>query len=131
MKTMDTRRWIYLIALIGLLIATKYFQGVRRAPVRAVTPVEELRNGKIVYTKHAECRMECRKISEEEVEEALATGRLNLKKSDPSDQPCPTYALEDHTADGQLIRVIFAGCEDVVKVVTAIDLGREHSCDCR
>jgi hypothetical protein len=88
----------------------------------------------IEYTQHAKCRMQCRQISQAEVEEIMKDGTINYKKSDVNDRPCPTYALEGITQDDQKVRIVFAQCDLKTKVVTCIDLsvpiaiGRE--CDC-
>lgn len=82
------------------------------------------------YTQHARCRMACRQITAEEVEHVLRNGTVNYKKSDVKDKPCPTYALESRTYDGQEVRIVFAGCPGTTKVITCIDLGEEHPCDC-
>jgi hypothetical protein len=84
----------------------------------------------LVLTKHGQCRMDCRDISLTEVRAVLWSGRLNLAKSEPDDQPCPAYAVEGRTDDGQEVRIVFAACERETRVVTAIDLGEEHACDC-
>lgn len=130
-KVMGTRRWVYLAALLGMLLMTKYFQGIRRDAVPdPAVGIEALRQSGIEYTRHAKCRMECRDISPEEIRMVLQRGRVNLSKCDPDDTPCPTYALEDRTADGQSVRIIFAACPDAARVVTAIDLDRDHDCLC-
>ncbi len=46
------------------------------------------------YTRHALCRMDCRKISREDINEIMEKGIINLNKSDRRDKPCPTYALQ-------------------------------------
>ncbi len=85
----------------------------------------------LVYTKHARCRMDCRKIDESEVREILEKGTLNYAKSAPADKPCPTYALEGTTHDQQRVRIVFAGCSnDELKVVTCIDLDTDWQCAC-
>ena len=86
---------------------------------------------RLIYTKHARCRMGCRKISEEEVKEILEIGRINYGKSDPASRPDPKYALEGETADGQEVRIIFAPTDRGMVVITVIDLEREWSCDCK
>lgn len=132
MKNTDLRRWIYLAVLIILLVVTGYFKGGLKIPGNnGDSDLDVMRDKAIVYTRHAECRMDCRTISEKEIEAVLAAGRVNWKKTDLQDKPCPTYALEDRTADGQLVRIVFANCANTVKVVTAIDLQNEYSCNCR
>lgn len=83
------------------------------------------------FTKHAHCRMACRGITEAEIREVLTEGKINARKSDPNDSPCPTYAIEDRVKDGQLLRIVFGVCGQQVKVITCIDLEQEHDCDCK
>lgn len=84
----------------------------------------------IEYTRHAECRMDCRKISQSEVEDIMRNGTINYKKSDVNARPCPTYALEGVTKDNQRVRIVYAQCDLKTKVVTVIDLGTDWQCDC-
>ncbi|MCB0501426.1 MAG: DUF4258 domain-containing protein [Bacteroidetes bacterium] len=132
MKKPSIKHAVYLIILLGIVL---YRYNVLKIPTKEfeeeTTIIDNLRSKKLIYTQHAECRMDCRYISEEEIKAALQSGRINHQKSDLKDQPCPTYAIEDRTADGQSIRIILADCMDVVKVVTAIDLDEEHQCDCQ
>lgn len=87
-------------------------------------------DAQLVYTRHARCRMDCRHITEAEVREVLTEGVVNEAKSNPADTPCPTYAIEDETREGQHLRIVFAPCDNTVKVVTCIDLDREFECHC-
>lgn len=87
--------------------------------------------GKLIYTKHARCRMDCRHIDEAEVEEILANGRINYRKSEPAGRPDPKYALEGNTRDGQQVRIIFAPAKRGMVVITVIDLANEWSCNCK
>lgn len=84
----------------------------------------------LVYTKHAKCRMDCRKISKSEVEDVLRNGKVNWRKSKKEDKPCPSYALEGNTKDGQTVRIVFADCNNATKVITAIDLKNKYDCYC-
>ena len=86
---------------------------------------------KIIYTKHARCRMACRHIDETEVREILARGRVNHEKSDPASRPDPKYALEGRTHDGQEVRIVFAAADNGMVVITVIDLQKEWSCNCK
>ncbi|HJT73602.1 MAG TPA: DUF4258 domain-containing protein [Chitinophaga sp.] len=103
---------------------------VRRTPVSG--PAALNRHSPLRFTRHARCRMECRHITEAEVAEILEFGTLNTEKSNPMDEPCPTYALEGYSEEGQHLRVVFAPCgnEDSIRVVTCIDLDKEWSCSC-
>jgi hypothetical protein len=85
---------------------------------------------KFYYTKHALCRMDCRHITEHELREVLQRGMVNESKSNAQDKPCPTYAIEARTDEGQRLRIVFAKCTDEVKVITCIDLDHDFECDC-
>ena len=84
----------------------------------------------IEYTQHAQCRMQCRHISKNDVNDIVRSGEINYAKSDVEDKPCPTYALQGYTNDGQHLRVIFAQCDTKTKVVTAYDLEKDFECHC-
>ncbi|WP_276482184.1 DUF4258 domain-containing protein [Paraflavitalea pollutisoli] len=88
-------------------------------------------DGKLVFTKHARCRMGCRHIDESEVREILEKGTVNPRKSEPAARPDPKFAVEGHTRDGQQVRIIFAPASRGMVVITVIDLDNEWTCDCR
>ena len=91
----------------------------------------DLKDDKLIYTKHARCRMDCRTISESEIQNILDNGKINHRKSKPNDSPCPSYAIEGDTNDGQEVRIVFAMCDNVTKVITAIDLENKYECYCK
>jgi hypothetical protein len=84
----------------------------------------------LVYTRHARCRMECRHISEGEIAEIMEKGVINLNNSNRRDRPCPTFALQGRTSEGDRIRVIFAQCDRDTKVVTCYNLDKDFDCTC-
>jgi hypothetical protein len=84
----------------------------------------------LYFTKHARCRMKCRQITQREVKDILANGKVNYSKSDLNDPQGPTYAVEGNTDDRQHVRIIFAPKQKHLSVVTVIDLDVEHQCDC-
>ena len=85
----------------------------------------------LIFTKHARCRMECRHINEQEIEEVITNGHINEGKSETNATPCPTYALEDETSDRKSLRIVFAKCQEgEAKVITCIELGKEFDCHC-
>ena len=126
---------IIFIALLALLVKRCSTKDENKVDRTISKEVGDWRHHKLIYTKHARCRMECREISENEVEYILANGIVNDAKSKEEDAEasgqCPTFALEGKTNDGQKVRIIFGACEKITKVITAIDLGAEHTCDCR
>src|SRR5690348_16425343 len=44
------------------------------------------------YSEHSKCRMDCRHISQHEVEEIMLDGKINYNKSDLKNARCPRYA---------------------------------------
>ncbi|MDR3716705.1 MAG: DUF4258 domain-containing protein [Puia sp.] len=93
--------------------------------------------GRLILTRHARCRMDCRHITEKEIREVLENGEIDYRKSEPNGRPDPKYALEGTTQEGQYLRIVFAvpGPDSreagALIVVTCIELGVEWQCDCR
>lgn len=91
-----------------------------------------VRDSRISLTKHARCRMDCRKIDMSEVKLALDQGKINHQKSEPRKKPCPVYAREVFSKkDKQKIRVVSADCKDESTIITVIDLTTDHHCFCK
>ncbi|MDQ3844533.1 MAG: DUF4258 domain-containing protein [Bacteroidota bacterium] len=84
----------------------------------------------IEYTQHALCRMDCRHISKSDIADIMRTGEINYKKTNLHDRPCPTYAVQGYTNDGEHLRVIFAQCENRTKVITCFNLNEDFECHC-
>jgi uncharacterized DUF497 family protein len=91
-------------------------------------PVFDRQNGELFFSKHAKCRMQCRKISQAEVKDILANGTVNYNKSDLTNEQHPKYAVEGRTKDRQYVRIIFAPKQQHITVVTVIDLDKEWPC---
>ncbi len=133
------KRWLTILVII-LLGGLIYF-------LRQVNPGNSTRADKTIgvnrdrgfdrrtsflkYSKHARCRMDCRSITEAEVEDIMKKGKINYKKSDISNSRCPRYAIEGMTSDDQEVRIVFAQCNESTTVVTVIDLEKEWVCDCK
>jgi hypothetical protein len=94
---------------------------------------EQLMKGKLLYSEHALCRMKCRSISEEEINEILKNGNVNFSESHPHGAPCPSYAFDGTTSDKKNLRIVFASCDTLsTKVVTAINLDlMKDTCNCK
>jgi hypothetical protein len=86
--------------------------------------------GKLVFTAYSLCRMNCYAISREDVSDIIRKGVILLNKSNSRSRPCPVYALQGHTANGQYIRVIFEQCTGSTRVISCYFLKKEISCDC-
>jgi hypothetical protein len=120
--------------LLGCLLVSVIFKG-RSCRMPSSIKLEELAHQNLEFTKHGECRMKCRNITEAEIKDVLVSGKINYNKSNVRDTPCGTYAVEGKTNDGQDVRIVIADCDTISRVVTAIDLGQEsdtekEGCDC-
>ena len=117
--------------LIGMLIVSLVYKG-KGCQLPNSAKMEELSWQKLEYTKHAECRMQCRHITEADIKQVLKTGKVNYGKSDVHHKPYPTYAIEGISATGKNLRIIIDDVDTISKVVTTIDLAMEKdSCDCK
>jgi hypothetical protein len=106
----------------------------RISPPPSDKPVRDIgfdrQAGKLIFTRHARCRMACRHIDESEVQEILEKGTVNDRKSEPAARPDPKYALEGRTHDGQQVRIVFAPTNRGMVVITVIDLETDWTCNC-
>lgn len=124
---MKSKRVNYTLLVVVLLLVV--FVLVRKLePVRKEAFDRD--PDQLVYTRHARCRMDCRHISEADIREIMDKGVINLNRSNRRDRPCPTFAVQGETSDGQKIRVIFAQCEKETKVVTCYNLQEDFECHC-
>jgi len=94
----------------------------------ATKPTFDRKNGELFFSKHAKCRMQCRKISQAEVKDIFENGTVNYNKSDLTNPMHPKYAVEGMTKDRQHVRIIFAPKQKHITVVTVIDLDKEWPC---
>ena len=124
------RLYLILALVILVVVLNRYNTDTEANPASATAVLVELQNKPLYYTKHAKCRMECRTIDQDEVEDILANGRINWKKSEINDEPCATYAIEGRTSDNQNVRIVYANCSRETKVVTTIDLDKHYDCTC-
>ncbi len=128
--------FIALIAAALLLFWIKKNQHGKTEPVPVNIEIPVAENEpldrsitKIVYSKHARCRMNCRHIDESEVKEILEEGKINYNKIE-EDPKGKTYPLEGITHDRQHVRIVFAPHANELVVVTVIDLETEWPCNC-
>jgi Domain of unknown function (DUF4258) len=81
------------------------------------------------FTKHARCRMNCRRITQKEVKEIVRKAEVNYNKSELDAPKGPTYALEGYTSkDRQHVRIIVAPKQRHLSIVTVIDLDKDWEC---
>lgn len=144
------KKWIPYLLMGLMLLVIILVKQCRNTPVPAPKPVVtdnnrpkdpasnptnrdkgfDRRVSYLEYSNHARCRMQCRKISQAEVEEIMRDGKINYNKSDLQNARCPRYAVEGLTRDDQRVRIIYAQCNDKTVVVTVIDLETDFKCDC-
>jgi hypothetical protein len=120
----------FILIVIGLFVYRTFFQKKTTPKIPPVTIGINRNPGNLIFTRHAECRMKCRDITEDEVKEILLKGNINYMKSDLKNERGPTYALEGYSDEQQHLRIIFAPKKDEVVVVSCIDLDKEWHCDC-
>lgn len=125
---MGRKRNLYFLLLIVIvfLLVIKRLSCVRNNDAN-----ESFRDAThLILTKHVECRMDCRHITEEEIKEILKTGKVNYRKSGIGSKGDSTFALEGYSHENQHIRVVVAPESDGLVVITCIDLDKEWPCNC-
>lgn len=137
--------YILIVALLAILLVIKLVKGKYETSPKPKTnttnpndPASSVdrergfdrRTSFLKYSNHAECRMQCRKISKAEVEEIMRDGKINYNKSDIKNARCPRYAVEGITKDNQRVRIVYAQCNELTTVVTVIDLETDYECHC-
>ena len=88
------------------------------------------RHARLIFTRHARCRMDCRHITAKEIAEILDEGTINYTKSEPYALPDPKWAVEGFTAEQQHVRIIVAPEQGKLIIITCIELGVEWPCHC-
>lgn len=137
--------YILIVALLAILLVIKLVKGKDETSPKPKTTITnpndpassvdrergfDRRTSFLKYSNHAECRMQCRKISKAEVEEIMRDGKINYNKSDIKNARCPRYAVEGITKDNQRVRIVYAQCNELTTVVTVIDLETDYECHC-
>ena len=83
------------------------------------------------YTAHAKCRMACRHINEDEVNDILLKGNVNVAKSELNEVECQRrFAIDGYSRDNQHLRIVASPCGNKLTIITCIDLDRKWPCDC-
>lgn len=138
MKLHKFSPYLFLLAAALIYYWVKSHQGgtVLPSPERVSVEAKPEEEGftrqpdSIFYTRHARCRMNCRHISEAEIKEIIAGGKLNKKKIQ-SYEDRVSYPLEGKTSNDRLLRIVVATRRNSLVIVTAIDLDRDWPCDCK
>lgn len=125
--------YLFLLILALAVFFIRKWQGIEEIADPQTTVRKrgfDRRVSTLEYTQHALCRMNCRHISKNDVQDIMRSGEINYAKTDVNDKPCPTYAVQGYSNDGQHLRVIFAQCQTKTKVVTCYDLDKDFECSC-
>lgn len=132
--------FILIILLGATLFAVRKWKGTDTKEIKTTTRTTDAavnrdrgfdrRISYLKYSEHARCRMQCRHITQAEVEEIMKDGSINYRKSELQNARCPRYAVEGTTKDNQKVRIVFAQCNESTTVVTVIDLDTEWTCHC-
>lgn len=132
--------FLLLLVLALLVLALRRCQNVRDDHTRSRSERREPARNRnrgfdrtlsfIEYTEHARCRMKCRQISQEDVEDIMRSGQVNYRKSDLNDRPCPVYAIQGYTRTNEHLRIIFGQCDKKTKVITCYNLDQDFECQC-
>lgn len=125
------KRSPWLLGVLLVLVAFVYLFQTRKNVRQSGGDEFDRSDTRLILTKHAKCRMDCRHIDQQEITEILKTGKINYSKSEPDGKPDPKYALEGPTRDGQQVRIVFAPSSKGMVVITVIDLNQEWQCNCK
>jgi hypothetical protein len=126
-------RYVSLVFVFSVIISchSPVSAPVNVGPSPGISATEPFnRHSRLIYTRHARCRMDCRHITDKEIHEILDEGAINYSKSEPDARPDPKYAVEGFTAEQQHLRIIVAPENDKLIVITCIEIGVEWSCHC-
>ncbi|HRF26309.1 MAG TPA: DUF4258 domain-containing protein [Ferruginibacter sp.] len=136
---MGKQKYTYLLAILVLAVLFWINRGQRgdagsKAPAGAGSggyeSMIDRQGARLIFSKHARCRMGCRQIDEQEVREIIASGRINADKVEDSRKGI-SIPLEGVTRDGQRVRIVVAPKKNKEMVlVTVIDLDTEWACAC-
>ena len=126
------RNTIVLIVLVAIFIIIKLIAFYKQNNVVGNSSNNDLfRNtNHLILTKHAKCRMDCRRITEDEIKEIIHGGKVNYSKNGTGTKGDETFALEGYSNEHQHLRIVVAPESDGLVVITCIDLDNEWQCNC-
>lgn len=131
MKGKKTKPLLTLLVIVLGIIYQTWFSEKSNIKPESKAKLKKSSQLPISLTKHARCRMKCRKIDLDEINLALTKGKINHRKSEPHKKPCPVFSREVYsTKDRQKIRVVSADCPHKTTIITVIDLSNEYQCYC-
>ena len=117
------KRLLFLILSFPFLLSESMAQGNQAFRDIGKTPIK--------LTPLAACRMKCLKVTEQHVREVLREGKIDMKKSQPSQKPCPVYHVTDVTKDGQKMEFLVQSCKDNIRILSLNNPSKNAACDCK
>jgi hypothetical protein len=134
-KTPKGRRSVggFLVAAVASVATLAWaLVGNARHAKKSEKVLQSMRKKPLHITEHASCRMDCRFVTRKEILQSLFSGRVNMRKSNPQETPCPKYVVdaEIHTAQGRrkTVQTVFSACPTETRVVTTIDTSTNWPC---
>jgi hypothetical protein len=106
------------------------FQGMNKSK-RDRRILDSMLRKPLHITEHGLCRMDCRFVTRDHVYETLERGRINDRKSEPLQRPCPKYVVDAEVSGGsggKVVQGVFAACRTETRVVTVIDKATNWPC---
>lgn len=121
-----------LAAVVSVATLAWALVGNARQAKRSDRALQSMRKKPLHITEHAACRMDCRFVTKNEILQSLFTGRVNVRKSEPQETPCPKYVVdaEIKTPQGRrkTIQSVFSACPTETRLVTTIDTSTNWPC---
>ncbi|KAL4529987.1 hypothetical protein Ndes2437B_g08484 [Nannochloris sp. 'desiccata'] len=108
------------------------FEGINKSK-RDRRILDSMLRKPLYITEHGLCRMDCRFVTRDHIAETLERGRINDKKSEPTQRPCPKYVVDAEVRRGtdgkeKMVQGVFAACRTETRVVTVIDKANNWPC---
>lgn len=122
--------WGLVSLTAGLLVvgAWAFTTARRQKRINDEKTLAGLRHRPLVFTEHAQCRLDCRRVTKAEVVQALRSGSVNNQKSAPKARPCPKWVVDAAVRDEvngrpKNVQTVVLGCPTESRVLTVIDRG--------
>lgn len=111
-------------------------QQMRRPPDNGVrqTTIFKLKgytdSTRLYYSRTANCKMECMKVTEEDIRQVLKEGEASIPKAKDSTSTEIIFSIEGDTKTNQRIKVLVTPKGSALFVITVNPFGEKIECDC-
>lgn len=124
MKRRNVTVPLFLLLLLFLVFLIRRWNEPRRKEAFDREPPQ------LQFSDRAECLMNCRGISNEDIEEIMKKGVINFNRSNLRGNPCPSFALQGRTDGGKSLVVFFSQCPDETTVIGCLTPKDATPCHC-